>query len=197
MLLLLKKKKPFLAINEKMINAVESYKSNQNLLIFSWHFCYESFLKYFYYWQCLWAHNHPQLPPLMRGWSTPVFKKKTTLPGRSVFKSFINNESGCGFAPRNVSQTRWLQHWRHVSRINRQTRVSIFVSSPKGARYSSLFFSPSPLPFIPSIFFLLLYIRLLPSSFMSSPLLPRVCTQSQTSVAGKAKRRDVQDRVFF
>lgn len=30
--------------------------------------------------------------------------------------------------------------------------------------------------------------RPLPSSFMSSPLLPRVCTQSQTSVAGKAKR---------
>jgi len=45
------------------------------------------------------------------------------------------------------------------------------------------------LPFIPSVLFLLLHISLLPSSFMSSPLLLRVCTQSQTSVAGKAKRR--------
>lgn len=53
----------------------------------------------------------------------------------------------------------------------------------------SLPFSFSLPPFIPSIPFLLLHIRLLPSSFMSSPLLPRVCTQSQTSVAGKAKRR--------
>ena len=45
------------------------------------------------------------------------------------------------------------------------------------------------LPFILSVLFLLLHIRLLPSSFMSSPLLLRVCTQSQTSVTGKAKRR--------
>lgn len=86
-----------------------------------------------------------------------------------------------------------------MSRINRQTRVSIFVSSPKGARYSSL--SPSsflfPLPFIPSIPFLLLHIRLLPSSFMSSPLLLQVCTQSQTSVAGKAKRRAGSGFLFF
>jgi len=53
--------------------------------------------------------------------------------------------------------------------------------------FLSLFLSL--LPFIPSIPFLLLHIRPLSSSFMSSPLLLRVCTQSQTSVAGKAKRR--------
>lgn len=101
-------------------------------------------------------------------------------------------------APCNVSQLRWLQHWRHVSRINRRTRVSIFVSSPKGA-YSSVSLSFClPLYYLlsrqfPSFSFIRL---LLPSSFMSSPLLPRVCTQSQTSVAGKAKRR-AEDRFFF
>jgi len=52
------------------------------------------------------------------------------------------------------------------------------------------------LPFIPSIPFLLLHIQLLSSSFMSSPLLLRVCTQSQTRVS-RGKPNDVQNRVFL
>lgn len=135
--------------------------------------------------------------------SSPVFKK-TTLPGRSVFKSFINNESGCGLH-RATSVRHADCSIEDTCRGSIVRRVSVF--SYHRRRVPALI----PLSFLLSLFqlvsSLLLYhllsrqfspsflMQFLPSSFMSSPLSPRVCTQSQTSVAGKPK--DMAHKIDF
>jgi len=136
--------------------------------------------------------------------SSPVFKK-TTLPGRSVFKSFINNESGCGLH-RATSVSRADCSIEDTCRGSIVRRVSVFsyhrrrVPAARVSRPPSrpsfpfsfpLLSSSLSRPFIRSIPFL---VRFLPS-FFCVPELPRVCTQSQTSVAGKPK--DVGGRIDF